>query len=360
MDFSRPDNARKINTLKVLSTIREKKNMTRAELSRELLINKVSISEIVATLVDEGLVKETGKTMADSGRPATTLDISATGSIVLGLDISGKGANLAASDLKGRILRLEHFARGKSDEELKENLGNSIDRITRHGSVSVLAMAVVSDDDVDFLKKEFLFPVMTVPAIEAQVRAEMIRSGKSLENMLFISIGDRIDAAIRRQGETVHLARLGKMRISKGRVDADGEEGTLEAFFSGNAFRSEAERLFSREYTNREILTDGKAVRLIFDGLKALAASIALAVEVLDADSVMIVGTYAEMPDEYYARVNTLVMTALPKSRKDAFVFKSLSLDKGRMEGACHMALDEFFYKTRLLERLRRLESLDC
>ena len=70
MDFSRPDNARAINRLKVLSAIREHEVMTRAELSRLLLINKVSISEIVDNLIKQDLVKEGEKVFPDSGRSA--------------------------------------------------------------------------------------------------------------------------------------------------------------------------------------------------------------------------------------------------------------------------------------------------
>ena len=53
MDFSRPDNARTINRLKVLSELR-KGECSRAELSRRLGINKVSIGEIIDRMLEEG------------------------------------------------------------------------------------------------------------------------------------------------------------------------------------------------------------------------------------------------------------------------------------------------------------------
>ena len=90
MDFSRPDNARLINKLKVLSFIRENKNVSRAELSRELLINKVSISEIVDSLIKEGLVKECGLLSLPSGRPSTLLDIDVKSGKVIALAIKEK------------------------------------------------------------------------------------------------------------------------------------------------------------------------------------------------------------------------------------------------------------------------------
>ena len=60
MDFSRPENARRINRLKVLSALR-KKPASKAELAAMLQINKVSIGEMVQDMVREGLVIEGGR-----------------------------------------------------------------------------------------------------------------------------------------------------------------------------------------------------------------------------------------------------------------------------------------------------------
>ena len=57
MDFSRPDNARAINRLKVLSELRTGE-CSRAELSRRLGINKVSIGDMIQDMIAEGLVTE--------------------------------------------------------------------------------------------------------------------------------------------------------------------------------------------------------------------------------------------------------------------------------------------------------------
>ena len=74
MDFSRPDNARRINRLKVLSELR-KGTCSKAELSRRLDINKVSIGEICDKMIKEGLIEETGREQTAQGRPGTLLSI---------------------------------------------------------------------------------------------------------------------------------------------------------------------------------------------------------------------------------------------------------------------------------------------
>lgn len=360
MDFSKPDNARKINTLKVLSAIRENECTTRAELSRILGLNKVSISEIVSRLIKEGKVCENGKKETDSGRPATIVDIDSSSSVILGLNIEGKGAILVSSDLKGQIHRMERFPKGKSESEFLGYLNSSIERVCRNQNIEIKALSVVGDGDYAFLSDAFTFPVIFSTPIEAQIRAEEMRSGRSLDKMLFLSIDDRITGAFK-SGSSIHVIdTFGKMKISHGKKDKDGIDGTLDAFFSGYAFRNAAMSLFGREFTDREILSDSKAITIVNDSLKAFAISLTLAIEATGSEGVMLLGTYSEIPDELYARLNTMVQSGLSDKRKDTFIYKSLSLDKGRMEGACHIALDECFYKTRLLDNLRRIEDLDA
>ena len=360
MDFSKPDNARKINTLKVLSAIRENECTTRAELSRILGLNKVSVSEIISHLIKEGKVCENGRKETESGRPATIVDIDSSSSVILGLNIEGKGAILVSSDLKGQIHRMERFPRGRNSSEFLEYLESSIERICRNQNIEIKALSVVSDEDFSFLSDSFDFPVIYSTPIEAQVRSEEMRAGRSLDGMLFLDIDDRITGAFRTESGIHVIDTFGKMRISHGKKDIDGIEGTLDAFFSGFAFRNAAMNLFGREFTDREILSDSKAITVVNDSLKGLALSLSLAIEATGCNAVMLLGTYSAIPDELYARLNTLVQNALSERRKNTFIFKSLSLDKGRMEGACHIALDECFYKTRLLESLRRIENLDA
>ena len=97
MDFSRPDNARKINRLKVLDALR-KKDMSRAELSRELLINKVSVSEITDALIKEGFVYSGPLDNNTQGRPATILSIEKNGGRVFSFIFSYSNVVASASD----------------------------------------------------------------------------------------------------------------------------------------------------------------------------------------------------------------------------------------------------------------------
>ena len=68
MKFSDPATARTINRLRVLNLLRNDGAMSRADISRSLGLNKPSTSEIVASLIKEGLAEEGGKVETTSGR----------------------------------------------------------------------------------------------------------------------------------------------------------------------------------------------------------------------------------------------------------------------------------------------------
>ena len=87
-----PSEARSHHRSLVLQGLYRGRGLSRADLSRELGLSRVTISDVVADLVDEGLVVELG-TRAPSrpGKPATMLDINRDGHHIIGLDLSKSG-----------------------------------------------------------------------------------------------------------------------------------------------------------------------------------------------------------------------------------------------------------------------------
>ncbi len=356
MDFSRPDNARAINRLKVLSAIREHAVMTRAELSRLLLINKVSISEIVDNLIRQDLVKEGGKVFPDSGRPATTLKINAERGKVIGLNIRGTGCLIASSNLEGKILRLERFPRGSGRDELEHNLHMSLERILKNDGVKVYGCVIASEEDVGFLQESIPFDCRFVQPLEAQVVSELKHGADTLENILFVDLSENIGAAFY-DGRIRLIDDFAHMRIANGPTCTCGKNGCIETFFSGNSLRKGFQEKTGRILDSKKMLEDAEALEYMRGNLKMLALALGMAVQAIGAESVMLIGEYSALPDEFYAMLNTSVLSILPDSRKDLVVFKSLASGNGVIEGACHMALDEFFYKKGLLKALSELEN---
>lgn len=90
----------------VLQALYRGRGLSRADLARELGLTRVTISDVVGDLVDEGLVIELG-TRANSkpGKPATVVDLNRTGFNVIGLDLSNSGAFVGVvTDLDGTVV----------------------------------------------------------------------------------------------------------------------------------------------------------------------------------------------------------------------------------------------------------------
>lgn len=102
-----PEHARGHNRSLVLQTLYRAGQQSRADLARETGLTRVTISDLVAELMGEGLVIETGQREdARPGKPATLLDLDRGAFQIVGIDLSEadrfRGALL---DLDGTVLQ---------------------------------------------------------------------------------------------------------------------------------------------------------------------------------------------------------------------------------------------------------------
>ncbi len=103
---ARPEDARSHNRVHVLQVLYRSAGLSRADIARELGLTRVTVSEVVAALIAEGLVVELDP-RADSrpGKPATPLDINRSGFHIIGVDFSSSHTFRGAiTDLSGKVL----------------------------------------------------------------------------------------------------------------------------------------------------------------------------------------------------------------------------------------------------------------
>src|SRR3954468_23477976 len=106
-----PEHARGHNRSLVLQTLYRAGQVSRADIARETGLTRVTVSDLVAELMAEGLVVETGQ-REDSrpGKPATLLDLNRSAFQILGVDLSEAGTSRGAVlDLDGAILHREQL-----------------------------------------------------------------------------------------------------------------------------------------------------------------------------------------------------------------------------------------------------------
>jgi predicted NBD/HSP70 family sugar kinase len=100
-----PEDARRHNRALVLQTLYAEAEISRADIARATGLTRVTVSDLVATLIAEGLVVEKG-TRLDTrpGKPATLLSIDPSSFHIVGLDLSGHDRfRGAVMDLYGNV-----------------------------------------------------------------------------------------------------------------------------------------------------------------------------------------------------------------------------------------------------------------
>ncbi|HEX8889226.1 MAG TPA: ROK family protein [Pyrinomonadaceae bacterium] len=101
---------RDINRQIVLNYVRERGPISRAEIARETVLQRSTVSTIVDELVSDSLVEEIGEGESTGGRRPTLLRLRASGAAAIGIDITPTRTTVATSDLSGRVLEKEEFA----------------------------------------------------------------------------------------------------------------------------------------------------------------------------------------------------------------------------------------------------------
>lgn len=115
---ARSSTIRNINRQIVLNYVREREPISRAEIARETALQRSTVSTIIESLKDDGLIEEIGAGESTGGRRPTLLRLRATDSIAIGVDISPTRTTIATSDLAGRITERESFNTSRDPQQV--------------------------------------------------------------------------------------------------------------------------------------------------------------------------------------------------------------------------------------------------
>lgn len=147
-----PEHARGHNRSLVLQQLYRFGRASRADLARETGLTRVTVSDLVADLIGEGLVVELGqRDDARPGKPAVLLDVDRGAMQIVGLDLSEhlvfRGAVL---DLDGRILCSAEVAlTGARGESASAKALALVDELVAKTTAPVLGIGVGSPGIVD-------------------------------------------------------------------------------------------------------------------------------------------------------------------------------------------------------------------
>lgn len=256
-----PGHARSHNRALVLQSLYRTSGLSRADVAREVGLTRVTISDLVADLIDEGLVIELGvRSDARPGKPATVLDVNRSGFTIVGIDLSYDATFRGAlMDLDGTVLHREQVeSRGLTGDAGVEAIRGLLDRLLAQATTPVLGIGVGSPGVVDaegtilsapnfgwsglplqaLLAEHTGLPVQV--ANDANVAALAERTfGEGQEDMMLIRVGRGLGSGLVVGGIPVQGARSAAGEIGHVVVGTDGgqrcacgKDGCLETWLA--------------------------------------------------------------------------------------------------------------------------------
>ena len=133
---------RAINRQIVLNYVRDRGPISRAEIARQTALQRSTISEIVDSLLGEGLIEEVGAGRSTGGRCPTLLALRTSGAAAVGIDIAPTKTTVAASNLAGRVLEQEEFETDHDFERTITRAAGAARRLVEKGQGKIEGIGV--------------------------------------------------------------------------------------------------------------------------------------------------------------------------------------------------------------------------
>lgn len=379
MEFSNPNNARKINKLRVLNALLEESSQTRADLSRRLVLNKISISEIVKDLIDEGFIIEGDKTETtrDGGRPGTTLKLNSNKAFVIGLDIGTAVLRFAIADLTGAVIRFERIPLDKK-QDLAIQILESLKRLLRNNNREIVALSIAVDGEVNNKKgmiysakeviKEpypikakleeqgFKLPILLATQLEAEVKSERMFYKQPLSSFLFVNWGEYLSSAFITKTVIVENPDFGHINVEKQGLCHCGSIGCLDLYASGWGYKMQALNKLGQVQTVKQLLTHDEGIDILKDGIQKLGKALALALCSTGAKAIIMGGAVSSLPDECFSYLKECYSLELPHHLATVPLYRGNEKEKGTVQGAIYLALDKYIFSRDVLLSLNFVE----
>jgi N-acetylglucosamine repressor len=273
------------NTNLVLKTIFDNESIGRAEISRITSLTRTTVSDIVADLIAEGLVKEVGVGVSTGGKSPILLSLVADSRYIIGLDLARKKFSGAIVNLRGEIrYKVDHDIEGLDGEAALASVNAILDRLTHTaykplvgigigtpGLINTNEGVVVNAVNLDWkdlslarpLQEKYHLPVLVFNDSQAAAMGEYTygRDHSSDDNLIVINARNGIGAGIiinRQlfQGDGGGAGEIGHVVVMPegGQLCRCGNRGCLETVASSQALIKRMQTLVSQSSSQETII----------------------------------------------------------------------------------------------------------
>jgi predicted NBD/HSP70 family sugar kinase len=287
---------RRYNQKMILEEIIAKNTLSRAQLSKSLNLSAPSVSSNVESLIEVGILKETGRGSSTSGRKPILLKFNQEYGYVIGIDLS-KGRIIAAiGDLSGKINHRYKGAKAgnKIGVDLIELIVQEINKCLKQTTIpisKILAVAIASPGIMTPEKHVRLDPQQlnwnNLPAedilteklgrqviIENDINVAALGEHglhPSVEQLIFVSVGRGLGSGIIMNGELYKGAFGGAGEIALMGIESHAEEDIqyTESLVSIETLRNELYKAALISSDEKKNWDDEELLQYTLEQLKA-------------------------------------------------------------------------------------------
>lgn len=124
--------------LLILETVRRRAPIARADISRLIDLNIVTVTSYVDQYLKKGLLQEAGVDISTGGRKPTLVDLNATAAFAIGVGLNAADMIAVLCDLKGRAIAKEQIERPiESGEKLVDDMIVLVEKLIAKSNVDL-------------------------------------------------------------------------------------------------------------------------------------------------------------------------------------------------------------------------------
>ena len=321
----------------VVRTLYDHGPISRADVARITGLTRTTVSDVVSTLLDDGVVREIGRGASTGGKAPILLEVDEDARLVVGLDLGEERFAGSLVNLRGEIRRtVELPVAGRDGDDAVQLVFELLDELLERVTAPLLGIGIGTPGLVDtpsgtirravnlewrdlplgdIVGERFGVPVNVANDSQAAALAEYTYAGGDrVPNLIAIRVGRGVGAGLILRGELFQGDGSGAGEIGHVVVADDGEvcrcgrTGCLETVAGMRAVERAASAAAGREIDLRELrraLDAGEpwAGTVVDDAARALGRAIAGLIGALDVPRRVLLGPVTELGEHWRATV---------------------------------------------------------
>ena len=357
---------------------------SRADLTKRIGLTKMAITNIVGELIEEGYIAETEiEEKTSVGRAPVLLDIASSAPVAVGVYISRNEVCVLISDIKLRAMYMDKKElSAENAESLVEKIFSLLDpafaflkKHTPQNRILGIGVSSIGPLDptkgiilspagffgigelpiADLLKKKYGLPVTVHNDMDAAAVAEKLYgSGNLYDSFLYLGITNGIGSGIIFNRRLYHSGGISGGEIGHMCINFDGplcncgNRGCLETYANMPIILEKMKNATGLSHISPEefetLAYDPKCDAILYDMAEKLSVALVNAVNLLDAQAVIIGHEGAHIPLPYLKQLEESInRRILGAGYRSVPVIRSLFGSRAPMMGSVALIFEQLF-----------------